>query len=67
VAWLQIVVQDGSYPVRAGSLHRVTLTEATQRKRQWQENFASDPETGALTIPLLAAGARVVIEPAPEE
>jgi len=33
--WMQIVVQDGSYPVKAGSVHRVTLTEATRRQRQW--------------------------------
>lgn len=64
---MQILVQDGSYPVRAGSVHRVTLTEATRRQRQWQEDFAPNPDTGALEIPALAAAGRIVIEPAPEE
>ena len=64
---IQILVQDGSYAVKAESVHRVTLTEATRRQRQWQEDFAPNPDTGALAIPVLTAGGRIVIEPAPEE
>jgi len=64
---LEIEVQDGSYPVRSGSVHRVVVTEGATGRRGWEQEVMPNPETGSLVIQGNFAWSRVIIEPAPEQ
>jgi hypothetical protein len=59
---VRVIISDGEYAVRPGSVHRVTIVEAGRAPQQTQ---VTADAAGQLAFDLTVASAHVLVEPAP--
>jgi len=64
---VEIEIRNGPYPIRPGTIQKVTTEIGTMRRSVREQELMPDPETGSLTFEAGVSQTRIRIEPVAEE